>query len=69
MASQTVPVPVEKPVIDSDMTHLVCWCSQDVGLCGTDVAAAEFTSDDEDCVVCAAMRDVPCPRCGEWNWW
>lgn len=49
------------------MTHVYCYCDENLALCGTDITGWQEAEDDEDteCVVCLDLEDQPCERCGE----
>lgn len=55
---------------DDSVEHYYCYCSPDIGLCGTDLTDAPDHTDmdtpiEDDCVVCIDLFDSDCPRCGE----
>ena len=50
---------------EDDETHYVCWCDEDVALCGMNVANRPYTDKEISCVVCAAMDETICSKCGE----
>lgn len=49
-----------------ELVHSVCYCADDVALCGADVAGTAWATENEevDCVVCLDLMFQPCPRCG-----
>lgn len=46
------------------MVHRYCGCNDSVGLCGKALSGRYRPGVPIDCVVCASLRDGPCPRCG-----
>lgn len=54
---------------DFDPCHYVCPCTPDLALCG------EWSDPDEpylpadaavfECLICADLAPIPCPRCGD----
>jgi len=48
---------------DDDLTHDWCDCrGPDVALCGVDLTGAEWCDEDDNlCVVCAYLAELPCP--------
>lgn len=70
MTVQTIDLTEELHLnIDDDISHCVCPCSEDVALCGKNVAGhkwvLDFNAQDVVCVVCADLEHSLCPRCGE----
>ncbi|QIJ62582.1 hypothetical protein [Streptomyces sp. JB150] len=55
------------PNTGEELTHAVCFCDDDVALCGANVAGTEWATEDEevDCVVCQDLLLLPCARCGQ----
>jgi hypothetical protein len=52
-------------VSDDDITHAVCHCNANLGLCGKDVADAQWDLEAEiPCPLCFTLIDGPCPHCG-----
>jgi hypothetical protein len=49
--------------------HLVCPCSKHIAICGARTDPEGYVDDDwvpgEMCVLCEAVADMTCPRCGE----
>jgi hypothetical protein len=55
---------------DDEFSHYFCPCRPDISICGTPLEGRIIPGEDEppDCVVCYAMLDAPCPRCGLEDW-
>lgn len=56
-----------EPGEDDTLTHTICGdCDDELAFCGLDVSGWEVAEDDEDdnCLVCAELSKLPCPRCG-----
>lgn len=49
-----------------DIFHMLC-CEENLAMCGTDVTHVALTSGDgeQQCVVCVALDDYDCPKCGQ----
>jgi len=63
--SETVLEPVRRDSADDDdLTHDWCDCrGPDVALCGVDLTGAEWVDwyyEDDLCVVCADLAELPC---------
>lgn len=52
---------------DGDILHYYC-CNPDRAVCGKDLTGTEdvdeIRDDDQLCVVCEELFEVPCKRCG-----
>lgn len=63
------PAPQDTEDDDLGILHVACPCDDGAtALCGTDVSAAEWgdedTEEETECVVCAELAHLPCPKCG-----
>lgn len=67
---QTLDDPVLSATGADDAEHLVCPCSPDIACCGAATNANDFDperewSEEDTCILCVAVAEQPCPRCGE----
>lgn len=68
MSTATLAVAApRRSAASSDLDHLYC-CDPDLSLCGLDIADLDELEDfpDEDlCIVCRELGELPCERCGQ----